>query len=198
MFISLVCSILPHNSNIPWQLTDFTNWWCFLCMALPSSSCASVSLILAPCKCPTLELCNTVTPVFSSSAPVFSDWVALCSCCIIPYSGYFSGSKILVVFVVERRTTKFLPTKQYRNVPGCGLVYRDHENFSTNWPKIHSSRKFYLPKNTRYTVVLDFLAAHAGQLKGSEESAKRSKSSRLTLTHHATVVASGVTRTRGH
>ena len=40
-----------------------------------------------------------------------------------------------MVFVVERRTTKFLPTKQYRNVQGCGLVYGDNENFSTNWPK---------------------------------------------------------------
>ena len=27
-----------------------------------------------------------------------------------------------MVFVVERRTTKFVPTKQYRIVPGCGLV----------------------------------------------------------------------------
>ena len=45
-----------------------------------------------------------------------------------------------MVFVVERRTTKVLPTKQYRIVPGCGLVYRDHENFSTDWPKIHCSR----------------------------------------------------------
>ena len=46
----------------------------------------------------------------------------------------------------------FLPTKQYRIVPGCGLVY-DHENVSTNWPKIQCSRKFNPPKNTRYTVV---------------------------------------------
>ena len=46
-----------------------------------------------------------------------------------------------MVFVIERRSTKFLPTKQYRIVPGYGLVYRDHENFSTNWPKTHCSRK---------------------------------------------------------
>ena len=32
------------------------------------------------------------------------------------YSGYFSEGKIFVVFVVERQTTKFLPTKQYRIV----------------------------------------------------------------------------------
>ena len=57
-----------------------------------------------------------------------------------------------MVFVVERRTSKFLTTKQDRIVLGCALVYCDHENFSTNWPKIHCSRKFYPPKNTRYTV----------------------------------------------
>ncbi len=28
---------------------------------------------------------------------------------------------------------KFLPTKQYCIVPGCGLVYCDHENVSTNY-----------------------------------------------------------------
>ena len=48
-----------------------------------------------------------------------------------------------MVFVDER---KFLPTKQYHNVPGCGLVYRDHKNVSTNWPKIHFSQKFYPPE----------------------------------------------------
>ena len=30
---------------------------------------------------------------------------------IIPYSGYFSGGNNFVVFVVERQTTKYLPTK---------------------------------------------------------------------------------------
>ena len=30
----------------------------------------------------------------------------------IPYSGYFSRGNIFVVFVVERRTTKYLPTKK--------------------------------------------------------------------------------------
>ena len=29
---------------------------------------------------------------------------------------------------------------------GCGLVHRKHRKFSTNWPKIHCSRKFYPPK----------------------------------------------------
>ena len=71
---------------------------------------------------------------------------------VLPYSGYFSGGKIFVVFVVERRTTKFLPTKRYCIVPRCGLVYRDHEHFSTNCLKIHCSRKFYPTKNTHYTV----------------------------------------------
>ena len=65
---------------------------------------------------------------------------------------------MFVVFVVERRTMKFLSMKHYRIVPGCGLVYCDHEYFSTNWPKIHCSQKFPPPpppppKNTRYTVV---------------------------------------------
>ena len=63
------------------------------------------------------------------------------------------GDKIFVIFVVERPTTKFLPTKQYCIVLGCGLVYHDHENFSTNCPKIHCSQKFYPPKNIRHTVV---------------------------------------------
>ena len=75
---------------------------------------------------------------------------------LLPYSGYFSGGggggKIFVVFVVERRTTKFLPTKAYRIVLGYGLVFCDHENFSSNWPKIYCSQKFYPPKNTHYTV----------------------------------------------
>ena len=37
------------------------------------------------------------------------------------------------------------------------FLYRDHENVSTNWPKIHCSRKFYPPKNTRYTVIVLYL-----------------------------------------
>ena len=57
-----------------------------------------------------------------------------------------------MVFVVERQTTNFLPMKAYCIVPGCGLVYFDHENFFPNWPKIHCSQKFYPPKNTHYTV----------------------------------------------
>ena len=51
---------------------------------------------------------------------------------LLPYSGYFSGGKIFMVFVVERRTTKFLPTKAYHIVSGCGLVFCGHENFSPN------------------------------------------------------------------
>ena len=30
--------------------------------------------------------------------------------------------------MVERQTMKFFPTKQYRIVPECDLVYRNHEN----------------------------------------------------------------------
>ena len=55
-----------------------------------------------------------------------------------------------MVFVVE---TKLLPPKRYRIVRGCGLVSRVHENISTNWPKIHCSRKFYPTKNTRYSPL---------------------------------------------
>ena len=72
----------------------------------------------------------------------------------VPYSGYFLRGKIFMVFVVERRTTKFVPTKQYRIVPGCGLVVytTTTKRFSMNWPKIHCSQKFYPTKNTCYTV----------------------------------------------
>ena len=43
-------------------------------------------------------------------------------------------------------------------VPYSGyFLYRDHENVSMNWPKIHCSRKFYPPKNTRYTVIVLYL-----------------------------------------
>ena len=63
-----------------------------------------------------------------------------------------------MVFVVERRTTNVFLMKQYRILPGCGLVYRDHENFSTNWPNVHCSRKFYPPKNTLYTVLCEQLS----------------------------------------
>ena len=62
-------------------------------------------------------------------------------CTKVPHSGYFSGGKSFVVFM----NTKFLPTKQYHKVPGCGLVSRVHKNIYTNWLKIHCSRK--LPNN---------------------------------------------------
>ena len=77
-------------------------------------------------------------------------------CIYILYSGYFSGGKIFVVFVVERQNTKFLPTKQYRKVPGCGLVYCDHENFSTNWPKFTAHKNFTpqkIPAIQYYTII---------------------------------------------
>ena len=47
----------------------------------------------------------------------------------------------------------FLPTKEYCIVPGCGLVYRDHENVSMNWPKIHCSRKFYPPPPPKKNAI---------------------------------------------
>ena len=73
-------------------------------------------------------------------------------CWWILYSWYFLGGKIFMVFVVERQTTKFFPTKQYHIVLGCGLVYHNHKNLSTNWPKIHCSQTFYPSKNTCYMV----------------------------------------------
>ena len=43
-------------------------------------------------------------------------------------------------------------------VPYSGyFLYRDHENVSMNWPKIHCSRKFYPLKNTHYTVIILYL-----------------------------------------
>ena len=79
---------------------------------------------------------------------------------MVPYSGYFSGGKSFLVFVVERRTTNFLPTKQYRIVPGCGLVYRDHANFSTNWPKFTAHENFTPRKipAIRYVEVVPTLS----------------------------------------
>ena len=65
-----------------------------------------------------------------------------------------------MVFMVEKQTTKFLPTRQYHIVPVCGLEYHNHEIFSTNWPKIHCSRKFYPSKNTRYTVLYMYIHIH--------------------------------------
>ena len=61
-------------------------------------------------------------------------------------AGIFRGGKIFVFFVLERRTTKFLPTKQYRIVwrshmyctattkifPQTGQKFTAHENF-TPW-----------------------------------------------------------------
>ena len=61
----------------------------------------------------------------------------------IPYSGYFSGGKIFVVFVAERRTTKFLPTKRYCIVWGV-------------WFSILRPRKFFheLANNSLLTKIL--------------------------------------------
>ena len=42
----------------------------------------------------------------------------------IPYSGYFSGGKIFVVFVVGQQTTKYLPTKcSYKATPINSRTY---------------------------------------------------------------------------
>ena len=36
-------------------------------------------------------------------------------CFHVPYSGYFLRGNVFMVFVVERRTTKYLPTKKTTN-----------------------------------------------------------------------------------
>ena len=53
----------------------------------------------------------------------------LCYSMAIPYSGYFSWGKIFVVFVVERPTTKYLPTK-----------FRSHYGYDTPRPLIQNVR----------------------------------------------------------
>ena len=67
---------------------------------------------------------------------------------ILPYSGYFSGSKIFVALWLRGEPRNFYPW----TVPHSTRVYRDHENVSMNWPKTHCSRKFYPPQNIRYTI----------------------------------------------
>ena len=59
-------------------------------------------------------------------------------------AGIFQGGKLFMVFVVERRTTKFLPTKQYRIVLGCGLLYRNHKIHSQMLTKILPLEKYPL------------------------------------------------------
>ena len=65
-------------------------------------------------------------------------------------AGIFRGVKF--GFEVERQAIKLLPTKHYHIVPGCGLVYCDHETFSINCPKFTAHENFTPLKNTRYTV----------------------------------------------
>ena len=79
--------------------------------------------------------------------------VCVCLCGLNIVQWIFFGGKIFVVFMVERRAVKFLPMKQYRIVPGCGLVYHDHKNFFHELAKNSLLTKIYPPKNTRYTVT---------------------------------------------
>ena len=48
---------------------------------------------------------------------------------------------------------KFLPTKQYHIVLGCGLVYRNDENFSTKFPKSYCSQKFRKSTTIQYMTL---------------------------------------------
>ena len=75
---------------------------------------------------------------------------------IIPYSGYFSEGKFSWFSWLRGEPQHFFT---HETVPQCTrvwFVYCDHEKFSTNWPKIHSSQKIYPPKNTRYTVHMQY------------------------------------------
>ena len=61
----------------------------------------------------------------------------------IPYSGYFSGGKIFVVFMVDRRNTKYLPTKP---VPQSTRV----------WFSIPHPRKFF-HEQTKNSLIMKIL-----------------------------------------
>ena len=51
----------------------------------------------------------------------------------------------------------------HETVPqSTGLVYCNHENFSTNWPKIHCSQKFYPQKIPAIRYVSLRLASLGG------------------------------------
>ena len=49
-----------------------------------------------------------------------------------------------MVFVVEKRTMKFVPMKQYRIV--WGGEGRDHNNYATNWPKKFTTHEILPPE----------------------------------------------------
>jgi len=53
----------------------------------------------------------------------------------------------------EANHEKFLLTKQYRIVPGCCLVYRDHENFPQTDPNLLLTKILPHKKNTGYTYI---------------------------------------------
>ena len=82
--------------------------------------------------------------------------VCTCTCkwVLILYRGYFLGGGLNFHGFCGSEANHEICT--HETVPGRGgLEYRDHNNYATNWPKkIHYSRKFYPPKNTRYTVIL--------------------------------------------
>ena len=61
-----------------------------------------------------------------------------------------------MVFVVEANHEIFTHETVPLSLAFAHVVYRDHETFSTNWSKIHCSRTFYPPKNTRNTVIASF------------------------------------------
>ena len=93
---------------------------------------------------------------------------------LLPYSGYFfggggggGGGKI---FMVERQTMKFLPTKQYRIVGRSHTYCTVTKKISMNWQKIHCYKNFTSPKNTCYMVLFCVVGDEEG---GGEEWRRR-------------------------
>ena len=82
-----------------------------------------------------------------------------CPYCIVGM--YLSRGNIFVVFVVDRQTTK-LPRnsylrKSYHIHVHSVMVYRNHENISTCWPKFTAHKNIFSPKSiyTLYGISRD-------------------------------------------
>ena len=88
---------------------------------------------------------------------------------ILPYSGYFSRGNIFVVFVVERRTTKYLHTKKRkpRRVPRARAQNREiffHEIAKiTTFTKILPLKKYPLYGITWISTVYHHILSFPGE-----------------------------------
>ena len=74
-----------------------------------------------------------------------------------------------MVFVVEKRTTKYLPTK--RLVVAWGVVYSDHENFSRNSLNFDFHENF-APRKIPAIRYLTLFCRQAGELYHPNQSLK--------------------------